>query len=298
MSHPATRRARAARFAPALAAMLAVTACACGSGYAVDRVLVADTDASVQLAAAGMSRDDVRAAASRIFESAPGFGRGGLLARRRHVVAQVVVQRAELFEGAGAPAVAEVALAIELSSRDGPAVRETARALERVSRESGPRAALQGAADRALRSAARGFTLQLAAEGKRLGALRADLRSPDPEVRERAVRVLAERGAREAVPDLVERLRDQDPEVVERAVGALAQLGDPRAVPALIDLSRRREPSFVAQMARVVGDLGGSDAEAWLGTLEAGHPEARVRTAARLALADIRARGGAGSRAR
>jgi HEAT repeat protein len=109
-------------------------------------------------------------------------------------------------------------------------------------------------------------------------------------VRDQAVRALAERGDKEAVPALVQRLKDSDPEVVERTVGALAQLRDARAVPGLIELTRHRDAPYVANVARIVGDLGGPEARAWLLTLSSGHPDDVVRGAANEALAELSAR--------
>jgi HEAT repeat protein len=128
------------------------------------------------------------------------------------------------------------------------------------------------------------------AERKGEADLVKDLDSPEAVVRDQAVRALAERGAKGAVPALIGRLKDSDPAVVERAVGALAQLHDPRAVPALIDLTRHRDGPYVANVVRIVGDLGGSEARAWLVTLASGHPDDVVRGAATEALAELAAR--------
>ena len=109
-------------------------------------------------------------------------------------------------------------------------------------------------------------------------------------MRDHAVRVLADRRSSAAVPALLDRLKDEDRRVVHRAVGALAQIGDERAVPALIELSRSGDPPLTARIARIIGDIGGAEAEGYLLTLEAGHPDPRVRTAAREALAELDAR--------
>jgi HEAT repeat protein len=73
-------------------------------------------------------------------------------------------------------------------------------------------------------------------------------------------------------------------------VGALAQIGDARAVGPLIDAAQRGDPGFTARVARVVGDIGGAEAEGYLLTLASGHPDARVRRAAREALEAMAAR--------
>jgi len=43
-------------------------------------------------------------------------------------------------------------------------------------------------------------------------------------------------------------------------------------------------------VARIIGDIGGREAEGYLLTVEAGHPDSRVRRAAREALGEMRAR--------
>jgi hypothetical protein len=147
-------------------------------------------------------------------------------------------------------------------------------------------AAFAGAARRASEALAIGFT----EEGKSVARLVEDLASKDPRVRDHAVRVLAERRAREAVPALLERLRDEDGAVVLRVVGALAQIGDPRAVPPLIELASGPDGALAARLVRLIGDIGGEEAEGYLLTVEAAHRDPRVRKAAREALADMRAR--------
>ena len=87
-----------------------------------------------------------------------------------------------------------------------------------------------------------------------------------------------------AVPLLLSRLRDSNPDVIRRAMGALVTIGDPRAVPPLIELTTRRPPQFVAEVLYALGSLGGSDAEAYLYTMERGAAEDEVRRAASEAL--------------
>jgi HEAT repeat protein len=130
--------------------------------------------------------------------------------------------------------------------------------------------------------------LGLAAEAKPTEALLADLDDGDARVRDHAVRALADRRDRAAVPALIQRLHDPDVEVAHRAVGALSQIGDPRAVPAIIELSRGADPALTLRLVRIVGDMGGLDAEGWLATLAEAHQEPRVREAAREALAELR----------
>jgi HEAT repeat protein len=257
----------------------------------VERVVVAESAAAQRLDSAGVASDALGRTASRLFDAAPGFvpARGARPGVRRFL-ATVDVQGAEaLAGGPSGGAVAHVVIAVELTPVDGnPALREMGRAAEPVGTEPDAlRAALERAAAAALGRAVGAFSVQLAAEQKRTPELVKDLSSPEARVRDHAVRVLADRGARDAVPPLMARLRDSDPEVAERAVGALAQLRDARAVPALIELAHHRDGPYVANLAHVVGDIGGADAKAWLLTMASGHPDEVVRVAAREALTEM-----------
>ena len=255
--------------------------------------MVTESPGVNRLEAMGVRGEALAGTAARLLGRARGFvsaGRAG--ARDRRYLGQLHVHRAELVAGGGGVTTAQVVVTLELTPVMGDvALRETSRGSAPVT--AGPdgfRAALEAAATGALQRAVDGFAMQLAADGKRNADLVKDLASSEPRVRDQAMRVLAERGDRDAVPALVAKLRDPDPEVAERAVGALAQLRDPRAVGPLIGLVHRRDPGYVANMARIIGDIGGADARAWLLTMASGHPDVRVRSAAHEALADLAAR--------
>lgn len=195
-------------------------------------------------------------------------------------------------ESPGASPRVEAAVEIALSPAEpgqGGTARETGTSAVAVS-GSDPQRAWRTAIQRAARQAADGLALAYAEEGKTIDALVADLSSEDARIRDHAVRILADRKSPAAVPALLERLKDEDRRVVHRAIGALAQIGDERAVPPLIELSRSGDPALTARVARIIGDIGGGEAEGYLLTLEAGHPDPRVRAAAREALADLEAR--------
>jgi hypothetical protein len=192
---------------------------------------------------------------------------------------------------AGPPRV-EVAVGIELTPAapgKGSARRETGSGVAPLA-GGDPRAAWRSALALAAREAADGLALGFAEEGKSLEKLLADLESKDARVRDHAVRVLADRRSAAAVPAIIARLRDEDGAVARRAVGALAQIGDERAVAPLIELSQSDDPALTARIARLIGDIGGGEAEGYLLTIEAGHPDPRVRGAAREALREMRAR--------
>ncbi|HSN91931.1 MAG TPA: HEAT repeat domain-containing protein [Anaeromyxobacteraceae bacterium] len=234
----------------------------------------------------GAARDALGRAGFRL-------GTGG----KRSYRARVDVLAVRVVPGGGRPRV-EVALAIELAPlRAGDALLAQKGVAESPLTGS-PDRAWKAAVEAAATAAAEGLWLVLAEQRKGEDQLLADLSSKDARVREQAVRILGERGAVGAVPALVARLEDEDPEVVHRAVGALAQIGDRRAVKPLIVLARGGEAPQTARLARIIGDIGGPEAEGYLLTLESGHPDARVRRAAREALAEMEARADGTSSAR
>jgi hypothetical protein len=183
----------------------------------------------------------------------------------------------------------EARVELELVAVEGrePARRELGSGGEVVVAE-GPAGATRRAIAAAVGDAARALKVGLAAEGKPVEALLADLESSDVRVRDQAVQTLGDRRERRAVPGLVKRLTDQDRRVRDRALGALAQIKDPGAVPAIIEISRATDAAVTLRLVPVVGDIGGRDAEGWLLTLEQAHPDPRVQAAATEALNELR----------
>lgn len=273
---------------PIVAALLAL-ACGRGDGKVhIESIRVAQGALSEPLRAAGITERELAVTARRALEKA-GFRveEGGRRAWRARF--DVLFVRA-VPTAAGARRI-ELGAELELVPVRGPGdpVREAGR-VSRVFAEAGAapawRNALTGAAERA----AQGLALAFAAEEKPRDALLADLAADDPRARAHAARLLGVRRDPAAVAALLERLDDDHPEVVERVVGALARIGDARAVGPLIELSRHRDPGTAARLAGIVGAIGGAEAEGYLLTIEAGHPDPRVRRAARDALGEMAAR--------
>jgi hypothetical protein len=148
-------------------------------------------------------------------------------------------------------------------------------------------AAFDAALDAAMREAVVALRDQIDARRKTDPQLIADLSSADPRVRDYAIRVLADRRSPAAVPQLIARLQDPNPDVARRAAGALTAVGDRRAVRPLIELTRKRRPEDVGPILYALGSLGGSEAEAFLFTLESGSPDEEIRRAAQGAYADL-----------
>jgi hypothetical protein len=270
---------------------LAALALACSSGPEAIHVRSVQLVGGAETAAlgeAGLDQAAVEAAVRAALGSA-GFrlGDGG----RAHA-AGVGLSSLRVVAGGGVGPRAEVSLDVVLRPlEEGPAPRrEVAQASVPLSAFRSPHEAWSRALADAAGRAAEALALGVRADAKRSEALIADLEARDARVREEAVRVLGERRTRDAVPALIGRLQKEDPRLAHRIVGALAQIGDERAVPALIDLSRSMDPGLTARLVRFVGDIGGAEAEGYLLTLASGHPDARVRTAAREALDELAAR--------
>lgn len=278
-----------------LAAALAVSGAGCRKGpeaCVVTGVTVEEAPGPSPMKALGLDREEIRRIGVEALAATPGLSvpasppaQGARLCR-----ASVSLLDARMVVGGPAPVAAALVRVDVSPGEDADPVGSTESAREEV----GPGEARIAAFRRAIRSAAAraasGAALALAESRKPDEAVIRDLESGDPQVRDLAVGVLADRKNRAAVPGLIARLQDPDPGVADRAVGALAQMGDPRAVGPIIALARRREGPFVAQMVRAIGDIGGAEAEAYLETMAAGHPDPEVAEAAREALRDARRR--------
>lgn len=279
-------RAHAAGGLAATALALLVAGCQRGGLPEVGTVRVAQGALSDPLREAGLTGEALERAA-RDGLAAAGFGlSGGEKAHR----ARLDVVAVRLAPGGTLTQPPQVQIAVELvlsppPGRELPEHRGAGAGAAPFS--SGVQGAWSGALADATREAASALAVAVRAEAKTPEALIADLDAPDARVREAAIRVLAERRNPAAVPALVARLADPDVEVRHRAVGALALIRDPRAVGPLIDVSREGDPAFTARLARIIGDIGGSEARGYLLTLEAGHEDGRVRSAAREALAEM-----------
>jgi hypothetical protein len=280
---PAARAIRAAARCAPLAAVLLLVACDRGPARVhVESVRVAQGALAEPLRAAGVTEAALATAAEEALAKA-GFrlAPGG---RRAHRARFDVLSARAVPTGVGALRL-ELGVELELIPVRGPGdpVREAGR-VSRVFGTEGAASAWRQAVEGAAARAAQGLSVAFAAEEKPRAALLADLDADDPRARAHAARVLGARRDPAAVSALLERLEDDHPDVVDRAVGALARIGEPRAVGPLIALSRRQDAGTAARLARVIGEIGGAEAEGYLLTVEAGHPDPRVRRAAREAL--------------
>ena len=104
-----------------------------------------------------------------------------------------------------------------------------------------------------------------------------------------AIHAAGRRRLKAAVPALMALVRDerQSSTVVVSAVGALVGIGATEAASVIIDACHRREPEYVVQMIFALGALGGREAEAYLFTVQSGHPVPEVKAAAAEALEEL-----------
>jgi hypothetical protein len=146
---------------------------------------------------------------------------------------------------------------------------------------------LRHALEQALARGVRKAYLQLQAVDKDDEDLVEDLSARDPDVRDRAILVLAERRNPAVAQALLDKLSDEDPDQVRRAVGALVELKEVRAVPLLIDLAKGRDPVFLREIVYALGAIGGDEAQAYLYTVAQGHDQQAIREAAQQALDEL-----------
>ncbi|MCB9645514.1 MAG: hypothetical protein H6730_02795 [Deltaproteobacteria bacterium] len=110
-----------------------------------------------------------------------------------------------------------------------------------------------------------------------------------------AVDAAGQRRLAAAAPALIALVRDpeQPPNLVVAGVGALVAMRATDAAGAIIDACRDRPAEYVVQMIYALGALGGREAEAYLFTVQSGHPHPEVRAAAAQALEELSRKAGA-----
>jgi hypothetical protein len=118
-------------------------------------------------------------------------------------------------------------------------------------------------------------------------ALVAALDDRDPDLRDEAIRLAAERRERAAVPSLVKLLRGDDHEARDRAIGALAAIGDPRAVRPLTEVARFRDLADLPKVLDALAAIGGDEARAYLEFVASGHDSPEIREMAKKAIGHL-----------
>ena len=118
------------------------------------------------------------------------------------------------------------------------------------------------------------------------------LDSPDERTKGQAIELAGKRRIKKTVPKLMQIVRNEksSDDVVLKAVGALVQIGDQEASGAIIDAGKNRSSESMLQLLFALGQLGGLEAEAYLFTVQSGHPDPLVRQSATDALKELELR--------
>jgi hypothetical protein len=144
--------------------------------------------------------------------------------------------------------------------------------------------------ERAVGDVARNLAAQQQLRTGDVRALQAALADPDANRRRQAVRVAADRRAKECVPALLERLRDPEEDIRDGALGALVEIGDPSAVGPLVRNVPFRDTEGMRKILDAVATLGGPEAMAYLELVSGSHADADVREIAAQALSRLKRR--------
>jgi hypothetical protein len=253
----------------------------------VGLLLVRSADLAPAMAEAGI---DLRAATdvARAALGDAGFSIDEGARRSYRATLEVVAfstVRGSLGRGPDAEVVAE--LRLEPGWTSGPVLRRVGKSRASLSgsaRAKAWREALRGA----VQEAAQGLALDLTAAAKSTEALVGDLGAADADVRERAIRTLASRGARETAPALGRLVHDPAAPVAAAAVDALVSFKDRGSALALIEAAQAGDAGTTLRLLPILAELGGADVEGYLLALRAGHADPAVRQAAAEALGRLR----------
>lgn len=152
--------------------------------------------------------------------------------------------------------------------------------------QEGVREALDAALGRAIREARALIDLEAAKDED----LVKKLQDSDQAARDAAMRLLAHRKNRAALPALLEKLRTDDLSEIRRAIGLLVELGAPESVNAIVEATRARDATVQREIVFAVSAIGGDDAEAYLDLVASGAEDPLVRASAEQALTELRNR--------
>ena len=299
MSH----RARSAAAIALLSAVGCVQIRGCGhSGLnPIVDVQIVNRAAELRQAATDIPDDAIKPTLRTMMAGWPDFAFRA--ARPKEVGWQLTVTLAQLTERTPDPARPEqkarsVGVALELQALgEVPGERRRYAAELLLAREQAASApmlslvqvALQQAGDRLMR-----FRQLFLAEPPEIIAAIGD---SDEAVRLVAIQTAATRKIESAVPALIARLRapDEVGAVVVSAVGALTEMQATEATEAIIDSARRQDRTYIVPLLYALARLGGRQAQAYLFTVQSGHPDPVVKQAAREALDELERQAGSDS---
>jgi hypothetical protein len=115
------------------------------------------------------------------------------------------------------------------------------------------------------------------------------------ELRQEAIRVVADRKLREEAPVLLKLLNDNDEPTRDAALGALIVLRDRRAVTELTRSRSLRDRREMRKIIEAIAMIGGEEAEQYLSFVAATHDDEEIRAIAEKARARLARRDGAGA---
>ncbi len=110
----------------------------------------------------------------------------------------------------------------------------------------------------------------------------------DDKKRYYALRVLALKPYKKAIPAVLAALKSKRKRVVLAAIRVLVRMKTKRAVLPLIELARGQNRKMLTQIISALSVIGGKEAESYLFTLAGGHPSFLVRQVAKEAWQEIR----------
>jgi hypothetical protein len=232
--------------------------------------------------------------ASGLFDTSGSGGAGGPAATDgktpiSRVRASVAIQSAEV----GAKGEARVRIRIALDSRPTGAPGALAFTLEGQGAEGYEVGALKPGAPKPDRSATfdalalrvasdllSGFVARQRLHDGPPAAVHAALISESGDagdLREEAIRVVAERQLRDEVPALLKLLGDSEENIRDAALGALITLRDRRAVTELTRTRSLRDRREMRKIIEAIGILGGQEADEYLSFVAATHDDDEIR---------------------
>jgi hypothetical protein len=148
------------------------------------------------------------------------------------------------------------------------------------------------AVERALIKGAEQLAIAMKLQTGSDGELLEQLDASNEQIKGQAIELVGKRKIQKAVPKLMQIVRDPaaTDDVVLKAIGSLVQIGDQEASGAIIDAGKNRSPESMLQLLFALGQLGGLEAEAYLFTVQNGHPDPLVRQSATDALKELELR--------
>jgi hypothetical protein len=123
-------------------------------------------------------------------------------------------------------------------------------------------------------------------------AVHAALAADGGELREEAIRAVADRKLKDEAPTLLKLLDDPDEPTRDAALGALIALGDRRAVTELTRTRSLRDRREMRKIIEAIAILGGQEADDYLSFVAATHDDDEIRAAAAAARVRIARRKG------